>query len=251
MSPRNKYHLGIIEKIKSYSHNATPDTIGFGLKYVGTNKPSYHLNTKDTQGIANDFLKKNKLSIQELHILLESLYSGQSYDEINIGAKIIQYSKDLRQEIGLQDLDNWLGKVHGWAEVDTLCQMAFTDEDILSRWSEWQKFLLQLSKDDNVHKRRASLVLLTKPVRLSPDDRLSNVAFKNIGRLRKEKDILITKAVSWLLRALIKNHKAEVTQYLKENMDSLPKIAFREVSSKLETGKKYINKKKQNEHPKI
>ena len=54
----------------------------------------------------------------------------------------------------------------------------------------------------------------------------------------KEKEVLITKAVSWLLRSMIKYYRNEVTDYLNENKESLPKIAVREVSIKLETGRK-------------
>ena len=90
----------------------------------------------------------------------------------------------------------------------------------------------------NVHKRRAGLVLLTEPLRESADPRLARLAFANIGKLKGDKDILITKAVSWLLRALIKHHRQEVERYLKDNSNSLPKIALRETRNKLKSGHK-------------
>lgn len=245
MPVKNKYHKEIIGLIKKFSVVESPDREGFGLKYVGTNKPSYHLNTKDTQTVAKEFLRKNKLSTQELHLLLDSLYYGGTYEEVNIAAKIIQYDKELRQNINFDKLNYWLENVHGWAEVDTLCQMAFTSDDILSKWGDWKKFLVKLNRNSNVHKRRASLVFLTKPVGQSADIRLSGLAFNNVNHLKQEKDILITKAVSWILRTLIKNHRSEVISYLEDNSDKLPKIAVREVKSKLETGKKYISKSKQ------
>ena len=77
-------------------------------------------------------------------------------------------------------------------------------------------------------------------MRNSDDSRLSKLAFEQIENLKSEKEILITKAVSWLLRALVKFHQKEVFQYLEKNKDSLPKIAYREALSKALTGKKYI-----------
>ncbi len=239
-----QYHLQIIAEIQKCSGLDKPDFVGFGLKYVGTNKPSYHLDTKDTRKIAKDFVKSHPYNLKEYICLLDSLYSGESYDEVNIAAKIIEFSPELRQQFNIESLNSWLSYVHGWAEVDTLCQMAFTDEDLLSRWNEWEKFLTKLSLDSNVHKRRASLVLLTKPARLSSDSKISSLAFINVERLKHEKDILITKAVSWILRCLIKNHEKEVADYLENNKDSLPKIAIRETTMKLLTGKKYINNSK-------
>ena len=53
-----------------------------------------------------------------------------------------------------------------------------------------------------------------------------------------EKDILITKAISWLLRSLVKYHKNEVDQVIEQNKETLPKIAIRETKRKIETGRK-------------
>ena len=79
---------------------------------------------------------------------------------------------------------------------------------------------------------------MTKAVRESADKKLSVLSFKNIDRLKREKDVLITKAVSWLLRSLVRNNKSLVNDYLKENKNSLPKIVVRETENKIKTGKK-------------
>jgi 3-methyladenine DNA glycosylase AlkD len=75
-------------------------------------------------------------------------------------------------------------------------------------------------------------------VRDSEDTSLANLAFVNIDKLKKEREILVTKAVSWLLRALVKHHRRKVETYLKENQNALPKIALRETRTKLLTGRK-------------
>ncbi len=240
----NKYHQEILSEIKIISGNEIPNRLGFGIKYVGTDKNTYHLNTADIRKIAKNFVKNNPYDLKKYTSLLDSLYSKGTFDEVSIAAKIVEFSPQLKSEFDLKSLDYWLSFTVGWCEVDTLCQMAFTDIDILTRWSEWEELLNKFSIDKNVHKRRASIVLLTKPVRLSSDTKLSNLAFKNVDLLKSEKDILITKAVSWILRSLIKNHSTEVATYLEINKDLLPKIAVREVTMKLLTGKKYINGKK-------
>ena len=128
--------------------------------------------------------------------------------------------------------------LQGWAEVDTLCQSPFTSEDILSDWKTWKKALIEFSVSDNISKKRASLVLLTRPVREVKNARLSDLAFENVERLKNERDILITKAISWILRSLTKNYKKEVEKYLNENEKTLPSIAVRETRNKLNTGNK-------------
>ena len=49
---------------------------------------------------------------------------------------------------------------------------------------------------------------------------------------------MISKAISWVLRSLIKHHRKLVADYLTSNVATLPKIAVRETLIKLETGKK-------------
>lgn len=241
---KTNYLQQIIFSIKEVSASPNPDKDGFGLKYVGTDKSSYHLNTKSLRDIAKNFVKSNDLTSEEYLDLLNSLYYGETYDELAIASLMVGRLKKVREILEPKDLHFWLDNTHGWAECDILCQMAFDADDFLPRWSVWEKAIRQFAKDKNIQVRRASLVLLTKPLRVSTDDRLVKLALKNVDLLKGEKDILITKAVSWILRAMIKNHKEDVAKYLQDNLDSLPKIAIREVSTKLNTGKKYINKKK-------
>ena len=144
----------------------------------------------------------------------------------------------LRRTLAPRDLVRWLARAEGWAEVDCICQSTCTAAELLADWSTWKRELVALSKSQNVHQRRASLVLLTTPVRDSADARLADIAFANIARLERERHILITKAISWLLRALTKHHRRDVVAYLRDHADSLPKIAIRETRSKLKTGRK-------------
>jgi 3-methyladenine DNA glycosylase AlkD len=143
-----------------------------------------------------------------------------------------------RQTLDPKLLDYWLNFTCGWAEDDLLCQSNFTSEEVLGNWNKWKKLLIKFSTDKNINKRRASMVLLTKSLRESDDKRLSELAFEQIEKLKGEKEILITKAVSWLLSALVKFHKNELAIYLKDNQNSLPKIAYREAYKKVMTGRK-------------
>jgi 3-methyladenine DNA glycosylase AlkD len=151
---------------------------------------------------------------------------------------LLGYLPAVRKKVSMKQLDSWLDQLVGWAEVDALCQNIFQPEELLENWSVWSTFLSKLSKSNNIQKRRASLVLLTGPTWKSGDQRLHKHAYAIIDHLKHEPDILITKAISWLLRSMADTCPNEVSQYLKQNFDSLPKIAVRETKKKLETGKK-------------
>ncbi len=238
----DKLHLEILAEIKKIAPHFKNFSCsrGFNLgSYMGTSKPMYDLTNPEARQIAKNWVNNNQdISFEEYIKFLDSLFAGESHDERSFGGRILEYTPKLRKQIDPQVLDKWLTGAEGWGEVDSLCQSSFPADEILAKWSDWKKLITKFSQDKDIHKRRASLVLLTMAVRHSADPRLSRLAFTNIGKLKKEKELLITRAISWLLRDLIKNHKSKVAKYLEKNQETLPKIAVREVTRKLLTGKK-------------
>lgn len=208
-------------------------------KYMGTSKPMYNLASGWTRTLAKNWVRiHQEVSLEDFVKFLDSLYKGESHTERTFGGKLLEYASKLRKQLDPQLIKRWLSGAEGWGEVDSLCQSSFSAAEVLERWNLWKRLLVEMAIDSDVHKRRASLVLLTKPVRDSKDPRLADLAFANVDKLKGEKDILITKAVSWLLRSLVVNHKERAIRYLEENKGSLPKIAVRETTRKLITGKK-------------
>ena len=171
-------------------------------------------------------------------MLVDELFHGESHEEKTMGAYLLDYAPKARALVSTKQLDVWLGELTGWAEIDSLCQNVWQPEELLANWTAWQKFLLKLAKDHNVTMRRASLVLLVGPTWKSDDQRLHALAYRNIETLKGEKDILITKAISWLLRSMTDTHPKEVAAYIRKHQKSLPAIAVRETKRKLATGKK-------------
>lgn len=233
------FHIDIIKEIDSLVTEQKIPLEIHGDPYVGTTKPVYFLKAVDIRKIFANFQKRHpEMTSTEFTDLLDSLSQGKTYNEfVAIGLLLGKYPH-LRRIIDPFCLDRWLEFAEGWAEVDVICQLNFTAVEMLERWETWQKLLNHLVQSENVHKRRASLVLLTKPLRESEDPRLAELALSNIETLKAEKHILITKAVSWVLRSMIKHHRSEVERYLDENAASLPKVAVRETRNKLVGGVK-------------
>lgn len=246
MPIKNLYHQKLLTEINKLKSKSSESETQWVQRYLGTNKLFYNFSTKQLVDLVKNFIKESNLSPSQIIELLNSLYqNGTTYNEIAIAGKIVNFSKVNDKNFNPNNLDLWLNYTCGWAENDGLCQSNFTSDILLSNWSNWSKILKQFNQSQNINKRRASLVLLTKSVDKSPDPRLSKLAFTNIEKLKGETDILITKAVSWLLRSLVTFHKDEVLKYLEDNKDCLPKIAYREALSKALTGRKYNNSKKQ------
>jgi 3-methyladenine DNA glycosylase AlkD len=170
--------------------------------------------------------------------VVDSLLDGESHEEKTLGALMVGYHVAARRAARPADIDRWLGKVNGWAEVDSLCQNVFAAEEMMADWPAWDAFLRRLARDANINKRRAALVLLTGPVHYSDDPRFHDLAVETIDLLKPEAPILITKAVSWLLRSMVDKRADDVARYLDRNEATLPKIAVRETRTKLRTGTK-------------
>jgi len=169
--------------------------------------------------------------------LLDQLYTGDLFEQRSL-AGMLGVLHPLRHRLELARLRTWLAVQNGWAEVDATCQSGWTDKEVLARWDEWEPFLDELSQADNISLRRASLVLLVSPLRRNADPRLTARALANVQRLQHERDGMVAKAVSWVLRSMVAEQPATVRTYLAEHAGALPAIAVREVRKKLETGRK-------------
>jgi 3-methyladenine DNA glycosylase AlkD len=235
----HKYHQEIARAINQRAAQENVRLNKQDDRYIGTTKPSYALKAAVVGEIVRGWIARHPdLTPADYRHLLDSLSRSKTHNEFAFIGPLLSHLPRLRKTLTPRALDGWLARAEGWAEVDCICQSNFTADELLANWGKWKRALIALSKSANVHERRASLVLLTKPVRDSADRRLAQLAFANIGRLKRDNHILITKAVSWLLRDLVKHHRAEVEAYLDAHANTLPKIVVRETRNKLVGGVK-------------
>jgi len=217
----HKFHKELLVLIKE-SANSKSTVSKHGLSYEGHTDKSYRLSNPQLRSLVRFWLSKHKdLDFDNFKETLNSLYSkGCTSTEKYVGGFLLEYQPKFRQQVKPNLLNNWLDSLVGWAQIDSLCQSRFNADDMTDDWDGWRVLLKKLNNSNKVNKRRASLVLLTKPVRDSWDKRFSSLAIQNIENIKHEKDILITKAISWLLREMTKNHKTLIGNYLRQNKDS-------------------------------
>ncbi len=233
----NKLHSEILNLIKENSGTPTQHT--FLDSYLGNDHPRYPINVPTLRLIAKEWSKTYRnLSATEFQKIVDSLIHGKSATEKNMAGILLDLSTKAQRKFDASCFNEWLDQLIGWAEIDSVCTGAYPTSEIPAHWKTWSNLLIKFSKSKNINKRRASLVLLCSPLRKAADDRLATMAFANMDKLKHEKKILITKAISWLLRSMVKHHRKEVADYLKSNQESLPKIAVRETQKVLDTGKK-------------
>jgi len=208
-------------------------------EHLGARRRWHGLKNGQRRQIMLDFIAEHPdMTYADWAALIDRLYRGTSYEERCAPQTLLVKFPKYRRQLPLCQLDEWLGLLEGWAEVDSTCQTIFSDRELLADWDAWRVFLKSLAADANINKRRASLVLLTAPISSSADTRILNLALQLIDRLKHEKDKLIAKAISWLLRKGIKQHRQAIAAYLDSSASTLPAIARRETRRKLLTGKK-------------
>jgi len=236
-------HKRILAELKKHSGRGT--TQSSSDSYLSSGHFYYDISVPVRRRIAKEWLKEHEdISAKEFLQVIDSLNRGKSYEEKTIASTLLGYHPGHRKMISLKNVDAWLGHLAGWAEIDSFCQNMFTADEMLADWRGWERLIRKLSRDKNINKRRAALVLLVGPVHYSDEKKIVALAFEMIEALKHEKPILITKAVSWLLRSMVTRHKAAVAAYIKKNAGTLPKIAVSETANKLKTGLKNGGKQK-------
>ena len=207
--------------------------------YSGSGRPFLNVGVPEMRRIIRGWAAAHRGAAEtDLIATADSLFCGEFYEEKILGALLLGYSRPARRASTPAMVEAWLGQLNGWAEIDSLCASVFGAEALLADWPAWRGLIERLSGDPNINKRRAALVLLTTPTRTSDDPRFRELAFTVIGRLQGQRHILITKAVSWLLRSMAARHGPAVAAYLEAEAESLPALAVRETRTKLRTGTK-------------
>ena len=233
----NKHHAEILSLIQARSVKGTKHT--FLDSYLGNTHPRYAIDAPALRTIAKEWLKThNGLDAEAFAKLITSLVEAPSSTEKVMAGLLLDYATQLQKDFNPAIFDYWLEHLDGWAEVDALCTNKYTKTHLLKNWRKWKRILNTMAKSDDLDKKRASLVFLCTPLRHHTDDVLADQALKTIETLKTHKEVLITKAISWVLRSMAKYHDRKVKQYLHEHGGSLPKIALRETLVKLQTGKK-------------
>ena len=237
----NPHHRALLASLKEH---ALPDALALQSNdsYMGSGHPYLRVSVPKRRIVARAWLRANStLALAEIVATVDSLFAGETHEEKTLAAILLDAHPVARSTVKLSQIDTWLDQLRGWAEIDTLCQNVFTAAELTANWDEWRQFLTLLSQDESIAKRRAAVVFLVGPVRYSADQRLATLAFEIIDRLQHEREIMITKALSWLLRCLTVHHAEKVAEYLLANELTLPKIALRETHTKLRTGTKRGN----------
>lgn len=204
-------------------------TVPSGMSNLGVRVPVI-------RKIAKEWLKKNKeVSDKDFLDLLQALWKQPIFELRSLAQELLMAHKKFLKQFNWKIGEAWLNDVNNWAHCDVL------STQILGFLVLWDKSHLRslksyLRKSGKWYRRAAivSLIQIIRKREIRPEEVL-----KMIDQIKKDQDPMIQKAISWVLREMIRpGFKKEVGVYLNQNRNILATYVVREVNNKLRTGLK-------------
>ncbi len=231
--PAEKQRL--LEEIQARADTAYAQVVG---RAVSSPLKVYGLRVWEIRQIVKSWCADHEgISLQDLLPLVETLWTRQSREERLVALELLMHYRRLLPELRWTWFDHKQQDLDDWELTDVL------GVGVLGPWvahdpEQRTGHLHQLVLDEDVWSRRLGLVATVGLYRTRKEAETLSLALSLIDQVKEQQHPIITKAISWVLRVLTKDHAEQVVAYLEENEDSLPRLVVREVRNKLQTGRK-------------
>jgi 3-methyladenine DNA glycosylase AlkD len=226
-----KWVTSVEQELRNLSSSSMPPG---GAAYLGTDLEFLNVRAPDMRKLARELCDDLP---DEWRVCSQALWDKKIFDMQNLAVEIAVRHKKEFQRSDWNRFKPWLDVSVGWAMIDRLTTDLFAD--LLDCFPDYADKCLTWSKSKNLWLRRASLAVFCRPARKGL---FIEQSFENLERLAADPDPMVYKAVSWLLRNLIKTNRGQVEIFLRTHETVLAKQVLREVRTKLETGKKNPNR---------
>ncbi len=213
-------------------------------RVVPTRLKIYGLRVPILREIARDWQRAHhKVAREDLFALVEALWDGESREERMVALELLQHYARWIPDLTWARFERWRPGLDNWELTDVL-GVAVLGPWVLGDPDARVKHLWDLIAEENVWSRRLALVSTVGLNRGRKDISFPGLTLELIDQVKGERHPMITKAISWTLRELTKRHPEQVATYLEGNRGVLAGHIVREVSNKLETGRKSGKAKK-------
>lgn len=211
--------------------------VGMG-KAISTQLMVYGVKVPYLRKIAADWRHAHRqVARDDLLVLVEVLWGGESREERLLAIYLLGQYKRHIPDLTWEHLDRWRRGVDNWEVGDGLAAWVLAVW-ILAEPEARLEHLWTLIADEDMWSRRLALVATTGLNRARKDACFPDLTLALVERVKAERHPMITKAVSWALRALGEKEPHTVAAYVAENRAVLAGHVVREVENKLQTGLK-------------
>jgi 3-methyladenine DNA glycosylase AlkD len=194
-----------------------------GVKCIGVSVPKI-------RQLAKDF--KVEFSNMDFDIVCETadrFFTEECREEILFTIFIIAQQKKNFNKIDWKRISTWLKHIDNWETCDQLSGNVVTP--IIVKNPNLLKELFELTKSENKWERRfavATVANINHGGRAYPKE-----TFWICKPLLTDKETVVTKAVGWAIREISKKCPEETFDFLKENLEIIPKRLLKEASELL------------------
>lgn len=193
---------------------------GFDLQaYLGSPVPALGVPTAASVAIRKDFVKAHpRLRSTEVRALLESLWSGPTWEERAMAIGLLSAYAATFEDRGWSLADAWVDAATGWALSDSLASGPVAR--IVATEPARYREVLRWTRAENFWRRRASTYALSELIRSGDLDR----GFALLERLLYDEEFWVQRAVGTWLRESWKKDAPGTEAFLRRHADGLPPI---------------------------
>lgn len=200
------------------------------------NKDKTHVVTADIRRISNQlFHCLDNTSIDYVLNLCEILLEQQSW---SLGVMAYDWAYRVRKqyrEDTFQIFEQWLIKyVRGWGDCDDFCTHAFGE--LICQYPQLFPRVIEWTTREEFWMRRAAAVILIPSINKGKYREIKPFLIADF--LMMDSEPLVCKGYGWMLKNLSLKEEEEVYQYLWNNRDKMPRVAFRYALEKMDSEKK-------------
>jgi 3-methyladenine DNA glycosylase AlkD len=206
------------------------------LTVAPTRQRVHGVRTPDSRRLAKAWRREHSEAVpEEVLALVDSLWEGDSRDERVLGLEILVLHPGVIRGLTREWFDRRRPDIDNWGVCDFLAVR------ILGPWTEAAPderlpYLESLVGDSRVYSRRLGLVASVHLNREGPG--FGCWTLEQVDRLLDEREPMVTKAISWVLRQMTRHQADEVALYVESRGERLAALPRREVLNKLRTGRK-------------
>ena len=205
---------------------------------VPTGLNVYGVRVPRLRAIARDWQRAHKgIDLGDLVTVADALWDGGSREERVLATVLFQRYQRHIPALDWAHFDRWRRGLDNWEVTDQM-GVRVLGPWVLADPGARTGHLWDLIAEEDVWSRRLALVATVWLNRGYDGITYPDLTLGLVDRVKEERDPMITKAVSWALREMVKQHPDRVVAYLEANRDLLAPHVVREVNTKLRTGLK-------------
>lgn len=128
--------------------------------------------------------------------------------------------------------ETWLyDHIDAWGKCDVYCYRVLNP--MVEKHPRLFENVMKWTESSKTYVRRAAPVSLLISTRSFKVDQSSDRVFKVVEKLKHDEEVHVQKGVGWLLKYAYLSYPEKVYEYLKNNVDDLPRVIFRYALEKM------------------